>query len=154
MTTLAACWRVIVKPGGAAPKTADPADSVFAGHLVTNQLLTEAKCSSCHSYCAGHSSTRVTLWSLWASGPQHTETGWETRGSLEMGCSPLQEEGSRERCVSKVPPGLLAQRLACGGEGVRGRGTGALCPSPSPSLALEGTSAATDSGSWFLLSPR
>lgn len=66
-------------------KTADSADSVFVGHLVTNQPLTEAKCSSCHSYCAGHSRTRVTLWSSWASGPQGTKRGWEGRGTVSTG---------------------------------------------------------------------
>ena len=55
-------------------------------------------------------------------------------GSLGKGCSPLQEEGSRERFVSKVPPVLLAQRLAFRGEGVRGREIGAL----SPQLSLGG----------------
>lgn len=60
-------------------KTADSADNVFVGHLVTNQPLTEAKCSSRHPYCAGHSRTRVTLWSSWASGPQGSKRGWERR---------------------------------------------------------------------------
>lgn len=125
---------MIVKQGEATPKTADSADSVFVGHLVTNQPLTEAKCSSCPSYCAGHSRTRVTLWSPWASGPQHTQSGWERRWLIreEMLSSP--EEGSRERFVSKVPPVLQAQRLVFRGEGVQGREIRAL----SPQLSLGG----------------
>lgn len=125
------------------------------GHLVTNQLLTEAECSPCHSYCAGHSSPRVTLWSLWASGTQPTDTGRETRGSLETGCSLLQEEGSRGGWVSPVPSGAPGSR-AGGGGGARRTEKGhwgLVSLSPTPGSALEGTRADADSGSWFLPGP-
>lgn len=136
---------MIVKPGGATLKTADSADSVFVGHLVTNQPLTAAKCSSCHSYCAGHSRTRVTLWSLWASGPQHTKYGWEGKGSVSQGML-----SSRKRLRGKD---LSLRCLQCSWlrcwclEGREG-GIGGLQPC-FPSSASEVASA--DSECWFLL---
>lgn len=102
---------MIVKPGGATLKTADSADSVFGGHLVTNQPLTEAKCSSCHSFCAGHSRTRVTLWSPWASGPQRHKRGGEGRGSGTEGmlsCPGRGVEGKMCPEGASSPPGCEA----------------------------------------------
>lgn len=100
---------MIVKSGGATLKTADSADSVFVGHLVTNQpLLTEAKGSFCRSYCAGHSRTRVTLWSPWASGPRHRKRGWEGRGSGTGGTLSSPGRGVKGKICLKgasCPPG-------------------------------------------------
>lgn len=92
-------------------RAADSADSVLVEHLVTNQLLTAAQGSSCHPYWAGHSRTRVTPWSSWASGPLGAERGWEARG--EQTLCPCRK-GLWETLVSQLlVPGEGQRGLIC-----------------------------------------
>ena len=114
---------MIVKPGGATLKTADSADHVFVGHLVTNQPLTEAKGSSCHSYCAGHSRARVTLWSPWAGGATALSAWPGGRGLRYRTDALLPREKGQGKMRLEVPPVLLARGLGFGGE--RGEKVGA-----------------------------
>lgn len=117
------------------PKTADSADHVFVGHLVTNQPLTEAKGSFCHSYCAGHSRARVTLWSLWASGATALSAWLGGVGAqVQKRCSPPQGEGSREDASrgASCPPGSGIGVWRGKREEGRGLGMGTLSPQLSP----------------------
>lgn len=124
---------------------------MFAGHLVTNQPLTEAKGSSCHSYCAGHSRTRVTLWSPWASGPQRCKRGWAARGSGTHGMLSSPGTGPQGRiCLQGASCPLSSEAGVWRGQGTRW-GTGGVGPS-LPSSALE--AARADSGCRFLLGHR
>lgn len=127
---------MIVKPGGVTLKTADSADHVLAGHLVTNRPLTEAKGSSCHPYCAGHSRARVTLWSPWASGATALSAWPRGRGLRYRRDALLPREKGQGKMHLEAPPVLLARELGFGGE--RGGKVGAwgwgLC---LPSSALE-----------------
>lgn len=86
--------------------------TVFAGYLVSNRPLTEAKCPSCHPYCVGHSRTRVTLWSPWASGAHAVSMAGRERPCLGRGGSALQEEDSGGRfLLSLVLPDLLLAQV-------------------------------------------